>query len=83
MHNARVRSGIVIVLSLGLMPSLVVAQSVEQYHPVTDQRLVSPEPENRLSYRRTYDGWGYSPLDQINTGKVKDLVPVWSWHLPS
>jgi len=49
------------------------------YTPVTDQRLVSPEAENWLMYRRTYDGWGYSPLEQINTGNVKDLVPVWTF----
>jgi alcohol dehydrogenase (cytochrome c) len=49
------------------------------YTPVTDQRLVSPEAENWLMYRRTYDGWGYSPLEQINAGNVKGLVPVWTF----
>ena len=28
--------------------------------------------------RRTYDGWGYSPLDQINTSNVSRLQPVWT-----
>ena len=27
--------------------------------------------------RRTYDGWGYSPLDQITSGNVSRLQPVW------
>ena len=27
--------------------------------------------------RRTYDGWGYSPLDQINAGNVARLRPAW------
>ena len=27
--------------------------------------------------RRTYDGWGYSPLNQITTGNVSKLKPVW------
>jgi alcohol dehydrogenase (cytochrome c) len=45
---------------------------------VTDQRLVDPEPQNWLMYRRTYDGWGYSPLDRITTANVKSLVPVWT-----
>ena len=49
------------------------------YTPVTDQRLVSPEAENWLMYRRTYDGWGYSPLDQIDARNAKDLVPVWTF----
>src|SRR5437870_4399112 len=29
--------------------------------------------------RRTYDGWGYSPLDQINTQNVTRLRPVWGF----
>jgi len=49
------------------------------YASVTDQRLVSPEADNWLMYRRTYDGWGYSPLEQINAGNVKELVPVWTF----
>ena len=36
-----------------------------EYEPVTDARLVSPEPENWLMYRRTYDSHGYSPLTEI------------------
>ena len=28
--------------------------------------------------RGNYQGWSYSPLDQINTGNVKNLTPVWS-----
>jgi alcohol dehydrogenase (cytochrome c) len=38
-----------------------------------------PEPGNWLLYRRTYDGHGYSPLDQINTNNVKNLTPVWTF----
>jgi alcohol dehydrogenase (cytochrome c) len=54
------------------------AQDLSSYQPVTDQRLVSPEPHNWFMYRRTYDGWGYSPLDQITPRNVKKLIPVWS-----
>lgn len=50
-----------------------------EYTSVTDARLEKPEAENWLMYRRTYDGWGYSPLDQINTANVKSLVPLWSY----
>jgi alcohol dehydrogenase (cytochrome c) len=49
------------------------------YVPVTDQRLVHPEPGDWLMYRRTYDGSGYSPLKQINGATIKDLVPVWTF----
>ena len=47
------------------------------YTPVTDERLQSPADGDWLMYRRTYDSWGYSPLDQITAANVTDLEPVW------
>lgn len=56
------------------------AQSVlDGYTPVTEARLRSPEPANWLFYRGTRDGWGYSPLDQIDATNVQNLVPVWTF----
>jgi alcohol dehydrogenase (cytochrome c) len=56
------------------------AQSpLSNYRPVTDNRLINPEEQNWLSYRGTLDGWGYSPLDQIDTGNVAELQPVWTF----
>jgi alcohol dehydrogenase (cytochrome c) len=49
--------------------------------PVTDATLKSPADGDWLMGRRTYNGWGYSPLDQINTDNVKNLQLVWSWGL--
>ncbi len=49
------------------------------YSPVTDARLTNPEPENWLQIRGNYQGWMYSPLDQINTTNVKHLTPVWAY----
>ena len=51
------------------------------YSPVTDGRLRNPEPESWLMYRRTYDGWGFSPLEQIDTSNVADLTPVWGFRI--
>ena len=59
-----------------LVPATVVGQS---YRSVTDARLVSPEPENWLSYRGNYNEWGYSPLDQIDASNVQNLTPVWAF----
>ena len=61
------------------MPSEMTARQNTSYTPVTDQRLRNPEPSNWLMYRRTYNGWGYSPLDQITSQNVADLTPVWSF----
>jgi alcohol dehydrogenase (cytochrome c) len=69
-----------------LSAGLVVAQQappssvalLRNYTPVTAQRLRNPEDGNWLSIRRTYDGWGYSPLSQITTANVARLQPVWN-----
>src|SRR5579875_2979527 len=62
---------------LGTFALAGLAADLSNYTPVTDSRLSNPEPENWLLIRRTYNGWGYSPLDQINRDNVKNLVPVW------
>jgi alcohol dehydrogenase (cytochrome c) len=50
---------------------------LQNYQPVTADRLRHPEDGNWLMIRRTYDGWGYSPLDQITPANVGRLRPVW------
>src|SRR5258705_13135514 len=50
---------------------------LQNYKPVTAERLKKPEDGDWLMVRRTYDGWGYSPLDQITPGNVRRLQPVW------
>src|SRR5215470_15021221 len=50
---------------------------LNSYQPVTAERLKNPEDGNWLSIRRTYDGWGYSPLNQVTPENVKGLHPVW------
>jgi alcohol dehydrogenase (cytochrome c) len=65
--------------AMGPAPRAKPMQSVAAYTPVTDQRLVNPEPENWLMFRRTYDGWGYSPLEQITPANAGSLVPVWTF----
>ncbi|HEV2199677.1 MAG TPA: PQQ-dependent dehydrogenase, methanol/ethanol family [Bryobacteraceae bacterium] len=50
---------------------------LRDYRPVTAERLKNPEDGNWLMIRRTYDGWGYSPLAQITPENVARLKPVW------
>jgi alcohol dehydrogenase (cytochrome c) len=50
--------------------------------PVTEAMLTTPAPGDWLSWRRTRDGSGFSPLTQINKSNVHNLTPVWSWALP-
>ena len=58
----------------------VVAQT-PAVRPVTDALLADPPPESWLNWRRTRDGWGHSPLDQITRDNVGQLRMVWSWAM--
>ena len=40
--------------------------------------LENPAPDDWLMWRRTQDGWGYSPLDQVTRENVEKLRLVWS-----
>ena len=48
------------------------------YPTVTDTRLEHPDAGDWLMYRRTYDGWGYSPLKQITKANIQKLSLAWS-----
>jgi alcohol dehydrogenase (cytochrome c) len=63
-------------LSVLVLPTPVVAVD---WPDVTEDRLVNAQgdPNNWLMYNRTYNGWRYSPLDQVNASNVKKLVPKW------
>ena len=54
------------------------AQSDSSFVPVTDTILKNPEPSDWLMWRRTLNGWGYSPLDQIDRSNVDKLELVWA-----
>ena len=43
--------------------------------------LLNPDPADWPNWRRTLDGWGYSPLKQITTQNVHQLQLAWSWGL--
>ena len=79
--------------SVSLLPALLLAgtaamaQAPQAPNPaaamtaVTDAMLRDPPASDWLMWRRTYNGWGYSPLDQINKDNVKDLRPAWTWSM--
>jgi alcohol dehydrogenase (cytochrome c) len=50
---------------------------------VTDAMLASPAPGEWLTWRRTYDDLGFSPLKQITKENVKNLRVAWSLTLPA
>ena len=60
-----------------MAPTIAHAQSAD-FVPVTDAMLQDPAPDDWLMWRRTLDGWGYSPLNEVNRDNVGDLRMVWS-----
>src|SRR5438552_4442589 len=58
-------------------PAAPMPAILKAYKPVTPERLKRPEERDWLMIRRTYDGWGYSPLDQITPANVARLQPAW------
>ena len=76
---------IVTLSALVMFSALVAAAPAAAQAPavssVTDAVLADPPPESWLNWRRTQDGWGYSPLDQITRENVGDLRMVWSWAM--
>ncbi|UYQ70796.1 PQQ-binding-like beta-propeller repeat protein [Pelagibacterium flavum] len=54
---------------------------IDDLTPVTDEMLNNPPDGDWLMWRRTYNGWGYSPLDEINKDNVGDLELAWAWGM--
>ncbi|MCY4077152.1 MAG: alcohol dehydrogenase, partial [Acidobacteria bacterium] len=67
-------------MALALVPAAAAGQSgpADEFVPVTDAMLEDPAPGDWLTWRRTPDGWGYSPLDQVDTDNVGELRLVWT-----
>ena len=67
-------------LSLAIV-GLTADAASRDFVPVTDAMLKNPDPADWLMWRRTYDSWGYSPLDQIDRRTVGKLTLAWSIDL--
>ena len=60
-----------------------IGQSAAPFVPVTDAMIQHPDPADWLSWRRTLDSWGYSPLAEIDKSNVAQLRMVWARPLNS
>jgi alcohol dehydrogenase (cytochrome c) len=92
MPNWKYVCGLVVTVAIGtqlsaqLPPELKIPEQpppapppavLQNYPAVTSERLKRPGDGEWLMLRRTYDGWGYSPLNQITAQNVTRLRPVW------
>ena len=57
---------------------LLAQGTVEDFKPVTRAMLEDPPDGDWLMFRRTYDGWAHSPLDQVNRDNVGEMRLAWS-----
>jgi alcohol dehydrogenase (cytochrome c) len=62
-------------------PIQLLGKAITAYTPVTDQLLRNPPPDEWLTWRRTLDGRGYSPLSQISRENVSGLRMAWAWSM--
>ncbi len=60
---------------------LTVTGTVKNYVDVTDDMLKNPDAGEWLMYRRNYQGWSFSPLQQITPDNVKTLTLKWAWNM--
>ena len=65
-------------VSLAPTPASGQTEAGGEFVPVTDAMLQDPAPGDWLTWRRTLDGWAYSPLDRIDRDNVGDLRMVWT-----
>ena len=76
------RLTLVVFVAVALVVGLSSPQAQDRgFRMVTDAMLQDPDPTDWLNWRRTLDGWGYSPLDEITTDNVQQLQLVWSWGM--
>ena len=77
--SATIPLALLLLATTALPPAAAQAQSAaDDFVPVTDEMLQDPAPGDWLTWRRTLDGWGYSPLDQIDRDNVGELRMVWT-----
>jgi alcohol dehydrogenase (cytochrome c) len=64
-----------------LPPAPKKANPLDKITPVTDALLQNPPTGEWLTWRRSFDYQGFSPLKQITKSNVNNLRVAWTWTL--
>ena len=64
-------------------PVVDIESPLDDFITVSDASITEPPEGDWLTWRRSYDGHGFSPIDQINARNVDELRLAWSWTMPS
>ncbi len=67
--------------SVKLPPAPKKANPLDKITPVTDAMLENPPAGEWLTWRRSLDDQGFSPLKQITKANVNNLRVAWTWTL--
>ncbi|MCW5697496.1 MAG: PQQ-binding-like beta-propeller repeat protein [Bauldia sp.] len=59
-------------------PAWAQSSAFSDYRPVTNEMLQNPDDGDWLSFRRTQNSWGFSPLAQITPDNITGLDLVWA-----
>lgn len=59
------------------------ADPLRNIRPVTEAMIATPPEADWLTWRRTPEADGFSPLNQIDRTNVSKLRLAWAWSLPS
>jgi alcohol dehydrogenase (cytochrome c) len=70
-------------IGVALPPSPPRSNPLDRLTPVTDAMLSAPADGEWLTWRRSFDAQGFSPLNQVTRDNVGELRLVWSWALPN
>jgi len=76
------RSGGALAPNVSIPPAPPRRNPLDTIRPVTEEMLTKVEDGEWLSWRRTYDAAGFSPLKKINKANVDELRVAWTWTLP-
>jgi alcohol dehydrogenase (cytochrome c) len=60
---------------------VVVAGTVKNFVPITDEMLRNPAPQHWLMLRHDYSATSFSPLAAIDAGNVRNLQLAWTWPM--
>jgi alcohol dehydrogenase (cytochrome c) len=69
---------VVLAAAIVVGTSSTAQEPLKPFVPVEDEMLWKPSPDNWLSWRRTLDSHGFSPLDQVDRTNVDQLRMVWT-----
>jgi len=77
MKRLHVLTVFVLIVVAGLLTA-VAQETKKPFVPIQDELLWKPDPADWLSWRRTLDGQGFSPLNEINRNNVRQMRLMWT-----